>query len=126
MNTGLHTIDAHGYPISHQDNGPPDAPVVVLMSGWCHDHRLFDQLVPHLEADLRVLCVDWRGHGADRSPVADFGYPSKPTTCSPCSIPLAWNGFCRYRIPTAAGRTSRSPTAPAPNGSRASSWSTGS
>lgn len=77
MNTGLHTIDVHGYPISYQDNGPPDAPVVVLMSGWCHDHRLFDQLVPHLETDLRVLCVDWRGHGGDRSPVADFGYPEQ-------------------------------------------------
>lgn len=74
MITDLHTIDIHGFPISYQDNGPAGAPVVVLMSGWCHDHRLFDQLVPHLEQDLRVLCIDWRGHGADRSPVPDFGY----------------------------------------------------
>ncbi len=74
MDTALHTIEANGYPISYQDNGPRDAPVVVLMSGWCHDHRLFDQLVPHLESDLRVLCIDWRGHGADRTPIPDFGY----------------------------------------------------
>lgn len=74
MNPELRTIEVNGHPISYQDNGPADAPVVVLMSGWCHDHRLFDQLVPHLESDLRVLCVDWRGHGADRTPVPDFGY----------------------------------------------------
>lgn len=74
MNAELHNIDVDGHPISYQDNGPRNAPVVVLMSGWCHDHRLFDQLVPHLESDLRVLCIDWRGHGTDRSPVADFGY----------------------------------------------------
>lgn len=73
----LGTIHVAGHPISYQDQGPRDAPVVVLMSGWCHDHRLFDQLVPHLRDDLRVLCIDWRGHGADRSPVADFGPPEQ-------------------------------------------------
>ncbi|MFI0351234.1 alpha/beta fold hydrolase [Actinomadura sp. 9N407] len=70
----LKTITVAGNPISYQDQGPVGAPAVVLMSGWCHDHRLFDQLVPHLSDDLRVLCVDWRGHGEDRTPVADFGY----------------------------------------------------
>lgn len=74
MNTELHTMEVDGYPISYQDNGPQDGPVVVLMSGWCHDHRLFDQLVPHLESDTRVLCIDWRGHGADRSDIPAFGY----------------------------------------------------
>ncbi|KAB2359494.1 alpha/beta fold hydrolase [Actinomadura montaniterrae] len=70
----LQTIEIDGHPITYQDLGPRDAPAVLLMSGWCHDHRLFDRLVPYLADDLRVLCVDWRGHGEDRTPVADFGY----------------------------------------------------
>ncbi|QKG24399.1 alpha/beta fold hydrolase [Actinomadura verrucosospora] len=72
--TDLKTLRIGGNPITYQDLGPRDAPAVVLMSGWCHDHRLFDRLVPHLAGDLRVLCIDWRGHGEDRTPVADFGY----------------------------------------------------
>ncbi|WP_084264488.1 alpha/beta fold hydrolase [Actinomadura macra] len=72
--TDLKTLWIDGNPISYQDQGPRGAPTVVLLSGWCHDHRLFDQLVPFLSDDLRVLCVDWRGHGEDRTPVADFGY----------------------------------------------------
>ncbi|TDD34078.1 alpha/beta hydrolase [Actinomadura sp. KC06] len=70
----LKTVRVGGHPITYQDRGPSDAPAVVLLSGWCHDHRLFDRLVPRLGDDLRVLCVDWRGHGEDRSPVGDFGY----------------------------------------------------
>ncbi|TDD76824.1 alpha/beta fold hydrolase, partial [Actinomadura rubrisoli] len=75
--TDLKAVRIGGHPITYLDQGPRDAPAVVLMSGWCHDHRLFDRLLPHLAGDLRVLCVDWRGHGEDRSPVADFGYPEQ-------------------------------------------------
>ncbi len=68
------TMMIDGLPIGYADLGDPEAPAVVLMSGWCHDHRLFDQLVPELVADHRVLSIDWRGHGVERAPVADFGY----------------------------------------------------
>lgn len=75
--TDLHEITIAGHLLSYEDRGDPQSPAVVLMSGWCHDHRLFDQLVPWLLDDHRVLCIDWRGHGADRSPVDDFGYPEQ-------------------------------------------------
>ncbi|WP_051580963.1 alpha/beta fold hydrolase [Pseudonocardia acaciae] len=74
---GLGSLDVGGHVISYLDHGPRHAPVVLLMSGWCHDHRLFDQLVPLLRAHYRTLCVDWRGHGADRGPVPDFGCPEQ-------------------------------------------------
>lgn len=45
---------------------------IVLLSGWCQDHRLFKSLVPELAADRRVIRVDWRGHGQHREHDGDF------------------------------------------------------
>lgn len=49
-----------------------DGPVILLLSGWCQDHRLFDSLVPELTGTHRVIRVDWRGHGKDRNYDGDF------------------------------------------------------
>ncbi|MFE3021531.1 alpha/beta fold hydrolase [Streptomyces sp. NPDC059256] len=70
----LRSTTVNGHPITHDLHGPEGAPVVVLLSGWCQDHRLFDPLVPQLASNHQVLRIDWRGHGDDRSPIADFGY----------------------------------------------------
>ncbi|TDD41264.1 alpha/beta hydrolase [Saccharopolyspora elongata] len=69
----LKTLDVDGNAISYDEHGERTDPTVVLLTGWCQDHRLFDPLVPHLTADHHVVRIDWRGHGADRRPVADFG-----------------------------------------------------
>ncbi|AHH20970.1 alpha/beta hydrolase family protein [Nocardia nova SH22a] len=69
----LRTLEVNGYPISYDEHGEAKHPTVVLLSGWCQDHRLFDPLVPLLTTDHHVLRVDWRGHGEDRSPIPDFG-----------------------------------------------------
>lgn len=47
-------------------------PAVLLLSGWCQDHRLFKTLVPELARDHRVINFDWRGHGEHRSHDGDF------------------------------------------------------
>ena len=49
-----------------------EGPAIVLLSGWCQDHRLFKTLVPHLARDHRVIRFDWRGHGDFRQHDGDF------------------------------------------------------
>lgn len=70
---GMRTLDVAGHPITYDEHGDPSAPAVVLLTGWCQDHRLFDPLLPLLTEDHYVVRIDWRGHGEDRAPVADFG-----------------------------------------------------
>lgn len=64
--------------IGYDRRGVLGAPTVVLLTGWCQDHRLFDPLLPHLTDEFDVIRIDWRGHGADRRPIADFG-PAEQT-----------------------------------------------
>ncbi|MEU9805886.1 alpha/beta hydrolase [Mycobacterium sp. NPDC050853] len=69
----MYTITINGAQISFDDQGLDDGPAILLLSGWGHDHRAYDELLPHLVPHHRVLRMDWRGHGIDRTPVADFG-----------------------------------------------------
>ncbi|MEE1736897.1 alpha/beta hydrolase [Streptomyces sp. BE147] len=77
VSSDLKCAEVNGHSISYDDHGAASAPVVVMLSGWCQDHRLFDPLLPHLTDTHRVIRIDWRGHGIDRTPVADFGYPEQ-------------------------------------------------
>ncbi len=47
-------------------------PALLLLSGWCQDHRLFKHLAPALAKTHRVIQLDWRGHGPDRAYDSDF------------------------------------------------------
>ncbi|MEV0701241.1 alpha/beta fold hydrolase [Saccharopolyspora sp. NPDC050389] len=69
----LKTLDVDENAISYDEHGERTNPTVVLLTGWCQDHRLFDPLVPRLAADHHIVRIDWRGYGADRRPAADFG-----------------------------------------------------
>jgi pimeloyl-ACP methyl ester carboxylesterase len=46
--------------------------VILLLSGWCQDHRLFKTLAPELAKSHRVIRLDWRGHGQHRDHDGDF------------------------------------------------------
>ncbi|GAA4987137.1 alpha/beta hydrolase [Yinghuangia aomiensis] len=66
-----HTID---YDVSGPRSGAADAhPPLLLLTGWCQDHRLFRRVVDLLSEGRRVIRMDWRGHGADRSETGEFG-----------------------------------------------------
>ena len=50
-----------------------EGPPVVLVSGWAHDMRLYDDMVPYLVEKHRVIRINWRGHAPNRDPIGDFG-----------------------------------------------------
>lgn len=53
--------------------GPEDGPLVVLTHGATTDHTMFDDLVPALAKDYRVLTWDVPGHGLSQPLPRDFG-----------------------------------------------------
>lgn len=55
---------------SYDDTG--EGTVLLLLSGWCQDHRLFKTLAPELSHTNRVIRLDWRGHGEHRGHDGDF------------------------------------------------------
>ncbi|HEY3710379.1 MAG TPA: alpha/beta hydrolase [Amycolatopsis sp.] len=50
-------------PLHVREDGPPNAPVVLLVHGFCGSVHSYDRLVPLLAEDYRVVRVDLRGHG---------------------------------------------------------------
>jgi len=45
---------------------------LLLMSGWCQDHRLFKNIIDPLRERYRVIRLNWRGHDAARAYDGDF------------------------------------------------------
>lgn len=53
--------------ISYRDDGPRDAPVILLLHGWPDDPSTWDAIIPHLNnAGLRTLAPATRGFGKTR------------------------------------------------------------
>ena len=59
--------------ICYDECGTADRPALVLLTGWAHDLRLYDELLPYLSHKYWVIRVCWRGHGPKRDPIDDFG-----------------------------------------------------
>lgn len=67
------TKTINGVEICYDESGYADGPVVVLVSGWAHDLRLYDNMLPYLVRSHRVIRVNWRGHAPNRDYTHDFG-----------------------------------------------------
>lgn len=70
-------IRVNGGVAHYRDEGPRDAPVIAFINALGSDLRIWDEVVPLLNADFRVIRYDKRGHGlsesgADRYDMADF------------------------------------------------------
>ncbi|WP_223166822.1 alpha/beta fold hydrolase [Nonomuraea sp. SYSU D8015] len=58
--------------LHHTDEGPRDAPVLLLVHGWGGDGRAWAPVTAALPPRFRVVAPDLRGHG--RSPAPPSGY----------------------------------------------------
>jgi pimeloyl-ACP methyl ester carboxylesterase len=67
----LMTVDGEGVDVLQ--DGPHDAPAVVLIHGLAGSAHWWDPLVPRLEGEHRVIRVDLLGHGRSAKP-AGGGY----------------------------------------------------
>lgn len=65
---------ADGLALAVYEEGPADAPVVVLVHGYPDNHRVWDGVAGDLAADLRVVRYDVRGSGNSQVPASRAGY----------------------------------------------------
>ncbi len=69
-------IDNEGVALHVADDGPADAPVVLLLHGITSCTTTWDWLVPQLATSHRVLRLDFRGHGASGHAPGTYHFPS--------------------------------------------------
>ncbi|CAM4306858.1 3-oxoadipate enol-lactonase [Palleronia rufa] len=58
----------NGIHLHYRDEGPRDGPAVVFSNSLGTDLHLWDSLLPHLRAGLRIVRYDTRGHGLSDAP----------------------------------------------------------
>ena len=66
-------VNRHFFPLNNQIKccfffvgkawGPPNGLPVIALHGWLDNAASFDQLIPLLPRDLRIICIDIPGHG---------------------------------------------------------------
>ena len=59
--------------LAHEVDGPPDAPVVVLLGPLGSTRATWDPQLPALASRLRVVRCDARGHGESPAPPGPYG-----------------------------------------------------
>ncbi|MEM6759686.1 MAG: 3-oxoadipate enol-lactonase [Pseudomonadota bacterium] len=64
----MHMADLSGIALHYRIDGPEDGPPVVFANSLGTDFRLWDPILPHLPAGLRILRFDKRGHGLSSVP----------------------------------------------------------
>lgn len=67
------TKTINGVEICYDQAGYVEGSPVVMVSGWAHDMRLYDGMVPYLINKYRIIRFNWRGHAPRRDYTADFG-----------------------------------------------------
>ena len=60
-------VTANGLRLRYRDWGGDGRPLLALHGAAAHAHW-WDPVAPHLAGDLRVLALDWRGHGRSEWP----------------------------------------------------------
>ncbi|KAK0386552.1 hypothetical protein NLU13_6387 [Sarocladium strictum] len=63
----------NGVDICYDQAGYAEGPPIVLMSGWAHDMRLYDKMIPFLTPNHRIVRFNWRGHAPRRDYTEPFG-----------------------------------------------------
>lgn len=68
----MKVIDLDGLKVHYRDDGDPSGPPVVFANSLGTDLRLWDDMLPHLPAGLRIVRYDKRGHGLTDCPPAPY------------------------------------------------------
>jgi pimeloyl-ACP methyl ester carboxylesterase len=90
------TVDGHR--LFYREDGPADAPVVVLLHGFPTSSLMFRDLIPRLADRYRVIAPDHLGYGLSDAPPADeFEYTFDALTDLTAGL-LATLGVDRYAI----------------------------
>jgi pimeloyl-ACP methyl ester carboxylesterase len=77
VTTPLQHVDVgNGLSLAYRSSGWGEP--LLLIHGITEDHRAWDELVPELERDARVIRVDLPGHGAS-SPLPEYSAPALVT-----------------------------------------------
>ncbi len=71
--SAMESIIMNGCEITYDIHGNAKGPVLLLLSGWCQDHRLFDPVVHLLAKQHKVIRMNWRGHTDPLCRLEDFG-----------------------------------------------------
>ncbi len=69
----MQAIKVEGVHIHVSATGPEDGPPVLLANSLGTDFRVWDAMIPHLPAGLRIIRYDKRGHGLSEAPPAPYG-----------------------------------------------------
>jgi pimeloyl-ACP methyl ester carboxylesterase len=76
--TGHPTLVVEGEQLHVTQDGPPDAPALVLIHGFTASTRSWDLLVPMLADRYRVIRIDLLGHGRSAKPTtAGYAIPDQ-------------------------------------------------
>ena len=68
-----------GVDIHFREDGRPDGSPVIFLNSLGTDLRLWDNVLPHLPASLRLIRCDKRGHGLSSCPSAPYSMGSLVT-----------------------------------------------
>ena len=72
--TGTEVLEGSEVALAYRDEGPRDAPVLLLVHGSPGSSHDFDQVLPHLPEGLRVIVPDLPGFGRSERSVADYSF----------------------------------------------------
>ncbi|GIG90478.1 alpha/beta fold hydrolase [Plantactinospora endophytica] len=76
--TGSSVLALDGGDVHVQQDGPPEAPALVLVHGLAGSTRWWDPLVPTLAESYRVIRIDLLGHGRSAKPAGEgYGIPDQ-------------------------------------------------
>jgi pimeloyl-ACP methyl ester carboxylesterase len=79
VTTKLRHLDLEsGLSLAYHISGPISAPPLLLLHGITEDHHAWDEVVPELSRDARVIRVDLPGHGSS-SPLPEYSAPALVT-----------------------------------------------
>ena len=70
-------VDLPGGDLQVREDGPRDAPAVVMLHGFACSLHWWDQMTPALARDHRVVRFDLLGHGGSEKPKEGYGMESQ-------------------------------------------------